>query len=518
MQVVVHKYYAARGKGGLGKVAAVGKTLGHIKYIQHRPGEDREPGGREMFNDKEDRVDGRAMRQSVREIGNAKVVAHKLTLSPEVTPEDRKAFTRDVMHDLSRHKGLDLDWYAVAHNNTDHPHIHVVVLGKDRNGSEVSLNLKDIEKAKEFGDRYLERHHPREFERAREERERAERERLELRKQGREERIREGLELPWMKRNIVREQLEPYKEWKERKDQEREERPQKREEIERPYHQDTIEAAGRQWSRASSLGELRELNEHLWDNYEDRVSKEDYKKLGGWIRDKEQAKRDGRDRDTEREEKDSFEHNGKRYKSRDSYEKLTELAKELREKKERLPFDDYQNLRSWIEDRDRARFAGAMDKAMEEAIKRTERSKTHEDLKQQEGGRVIDPVQDELMRNPVVGLFMKGASIANEVVRSITLDDRNRDPLKENRQDLEKTRTDLDKEPRGRDGLDELLGERFGRDEHEQRERQRESVEKAIERNEAAQKKRDRKAREKREQKEREDRDRENFERGGWGR
>lgn len=514
----MHKYFAARGKGGLGKVAAIGKTLGHVKYIQYRPGEDREPGGREMFNDREDRVDARAMRQSVRDIGNAKVVAHKLTLSPEVTPEDRKAFTRDVMHNLSRDKGLDLDWYAVAHNNTDHPHIHVVVLGKDRNGSEVSLSLKDIEKAKEFGDRYLERHHPREFERAREERERAERERLELRKQEREDRYREGLELPWMKKNIIREQLEPYKEWREQKDQEREERAQKREEIERPYHQDTLEAAGREWSRANSLGELRELNEHLWDNYEDRLSKEDYKKLSGWIRDKEQAKSRGQDHDSDRQEKDSFEHNGKTYKSKDSYEKLTELAKDLREKKERLPFDDYQNLRGWIEDRDRARFAGAMDKAMEQAIEKAERSKTPSDLKAQEGGRVIDPVQDELMRNPVVGLFMTGASIANTLVKMIPLTE-NRDHLKDNREDLEKARTDLDKEPkRERDGLDELLGERFGRDEHEQRERQRESIEKAIERNEAAQKERERKAREKKEEKEREDRDRENFERGGWGR
>jgi hypothetical protein len=40
--VVKHKYIAARGRGGVGKVAGIGKTIAHMKYIQNRPGEDRE--------------------------------------------------------------------------------------------------------------------------------------------------------------------------------------------------------------------------------------------------------------------------------------------------------------------------------------------------------------------------------------------------------------------------------------------------------------------------------------------
>jgi len=427
------------------------------------------------------------------------------------------------MKNMSRAKGLDLDWFAVEHNNTDHHHIHVVVLGKDRNGSEVSFSLRDLEKAKEFGDRYLERHHPREFEQARERRAEKERERLEVRQQERSERIREGLELPWMKRNIVREQLEPYKEWKKNKDQERKNKGQKREERERPYYQDTITAAGKEYSRANSLGELTALNSHLWDNYEDRIAVDEYKKLTGWIRDKERAKEpesrsQGKEPGAEkRQDRDYFEHGGKAYRSKDSYEKLSGLAQELREKKERLAIDDYQNLRSWIEDGSRARFAGAIEKEMGRVIKLTERSKTMDDLKSQEGGRVLNPVQDQMMANPVVGLFMKVASIANAVVRMIPLTD-NRDHLKDNRQDLEKAKTELSKEPeRGFDGLDQLLGDRYGRDEHERKEAKRESIEKGIERNEAAQKERERQAKLKKEQKDLERGDRENFERGGRG-
>jgi hypothetical protein len=397
-------------------------------------------------------------------------------------------------------------------------------LGKDRNGIEVAVNMKDIQQAREFSDRYIERHYPREFEKAREAREEKERERLDSLKREREDRIKEGLELPWMKKNIIREQLKPYRKWKEKPAHERQQPTIDRPEPGKPYFNKTIEAAGRAWSKANTLEELRTLNEHLWENHEDRIPKDEYIKLTGWIRDKERAearaeKLKGKKKDTEKEpEKDFFEHNGKTYKSQDSHEKLTGLAKELRERKEPLPFEDYQNLRSWIEDRDRARFDGSIDMAIDDANRKNERGKSMEQLKSQEGGRVIEPLQVHLMSNPVMGWYMKFASLANELVRSIPLTE-NRDHLKDNREDLEKAKADLEKEPaRGGDDLDKLLGDKYSKTAHEQKEKRRESIDKGIERNEEAQKERDRKSRQKKEDKEREDRDRENFERGWWGR
>ncbi|MBA4049815.1 MAG: hypothetical protein C0464_02270 [Cyanobacteria bacterium DS2.008] len=526
MIIVKHKYIAARGKSGVGKVAAIGKTIAHMKYIQNRPGEDRERdhGGRDMFNDSEDRLSSKDMKKAIRELGEAKVIAHKLTLAPEISPEDKKAFTREVMKNLSRSKGLDLDWFAVEHNNTDHHHIHVVVLGKDRNGTEVGLHLRDIEKAKEYGDRYLEREHPREFERARDAREAKERERLELRKQEWKERDREGLELPWMKRGIVREQLEPYKEWRQKQGREEKERAPRGDGAERPYHNDSIKAVGQDWSRANTLGELQDLNQHLWENYGDRIPVDEYKKLSGWIRDKERARADddrpkqpGREKEDPRN-CDSFEHGGKRYGSKDSYDRLKELATELREKKERLPIDDYNNLRGWIEDRDRARFSGALEKGMKDAIKSKEHSKTSADLKAQEGGRVINPLQDELMRNPVVGLFMTGASIANTIVGMIKLTE-NKDHLKDNRQELEMAKIEVDKEPpREKNSWDRYVEELQRKEEEERKAQVRENIMKAIGRNEEAQKARERRKKEKKEEKEREERGRDDFERGWWGR
>jgi hypothetical protein len=527
MIVVKHKYIAGRRWGGSGlRSVSIGKALAHVKYIQHRPGPDKERGGREFFNEREDRLDASEMREAIKEIGDSRVVVHKLTLAPEINPQDKKAFTREVMQNLSRDKGQDLRWYAVEHNNTDHHHLHVVVLGKDRIGGEVRIDLKDIDKVKEYGDRYLERWHPRELERSRKEREERERERrverTREREAAREERIREGLELPWLHQKVVREQLEPYKDWKEKQDSKEREAETRRDEPERPYHQDTIEAAGREWSKANNLKELRDLNEYLWDNYEERLPKDEYRKLSGWIRDKERLgdrpeQQPTKDEATKtRKDRDRFEFQGEKYSKKDSYEKLTGLANKLTDNEERLPFDDYQKLRGWIENKDRERFSGALEKQIEVTHKKFERSKTASDLKSQEGGRVVDPMQEALMRNPIFGLFMTEAAIASEIVRMIPLDDRNRDYLKENRDALEEAKKDMDEREKDRKTERIKMPWEFDKSKEERDREAREKIEKAIEKNKEAKEREREKEKAKKEEREREKRNRDNFERGGW--
>jgi type IV secretory pathway VirD2 relaxase len=150
MVVVKHKYIPGRNRGG--NVVSIGKALAHVRYIQHRPGPDKERGGRELFDENGDRIDAKEMRKAIREAGNDRVVIHKLTLAPEINPQDKKAFTRDVMAKLGQDMGRDLRWFGVEHNNTDHHHIHVVVLGKDRNGTEVKIGLKDRESERARGE------------------------------------------------------------------------------------------------------------------------------------------------------------------------------------------------------------------------------------------------------------------------------------------------------------------------------------------------------------------------------
>ena len=468
MIVVKHNYISARdrqsrGSGKPPKVAAVGRALAHLKYIQHRPGEDREKGGREIFGENDDELSVKRLRKAIREMRDSKVVVHKVTLAPEINPEDKKAFTREIMQKLGNEKGLDLIWMGVEHNNTAHHHIHVVILGKDKNGTDVRIDKKDYDKIKDYGDRYLERVHPLEFERARVERERKEKSRIEARKReketARQERIRDGLELPWMHKKILREQLEPYSQWKEKQlakeraknTKEKEPEPQ----PEKPYFQDTIQAAGKEWGRQNTLAELKELNRYLWDNYDERLPLPEYKKLIGMMKDKErhgeqepEAKdktNKGAEPDKKPEKpKDYFEYNGEKYNKNSSYEKLTALNQKLRDKDaDRLPVESYQQLRGWIENADRARWQGVTDRLIETA--KTKHWQERAQAGMPDNFRVPNPLQEAVMRNPVVGLFMTGASIANELVKMIPLTDQ-RDPIKEGRDALEAAKLNKHKE------------------------------------------------------------------------
>lgn len=444
--IVKHRYIAPRRAPGrsmkAARLVAVDKSLAHLKYIQHRPGEDREKGGRELFTDDRDNVQSAEMRKAIRQMDKSNVTIHKLTLSPEVTPDDPKAYTREVMAKIGSEKGLDLDWFAVQHRNTDHPHIHIVVLGKDKNGRAVTFKKDDYPKLRAYSDQHLERVKPLEMQKARRVRELKEKQRLAELTKAREERIRDGLELPFMKRMIIREQLEPHSDWKKKRDaQERQDA--KPREDERPYHQDTIDAAGKSYSKDNSLEELKELNKFLWDNYDERLPLDEYKKLVAWMKEKEnhRAGRIAGDKqiseNAEGKEIKSIEYKGARYSEKSSFEKLQGLAAQLREKdSDRLPVEEYNKLRGWLEGADRARWAGAFEREMESVDKKFYRSKSMEDLKAAEGGRVINPLQENMMNSPVMGLFMKGAAVANMLVRAIPLTDQ-RDRLQEGREALE---------------------------------------------------------------------------------
>lgn len=52
---------------------------------------------------------------------------------------DLKAFTRDLMDQASRDLATDLDWVAIDHWDTEHPHIHVLVRGRDDQGKDLVI-------------------------------------------------------------------------------------------------------------------------------------------------------------------------------------------------------------------------------------------------------------------------------------------------------------------------------------------------------------------------------------------
>lgn len=148
--VVKHSYLSGKNQG-------MGRAKAHLRYIQFRAGKDKDEEMRSFFNGQRDDITGRDVAMSVSDQDQRGVVMHKLILSPGVQGADVKEYCREVMADLSSRKGLDLEWYAVQHDNTSNPHVHIVVMGKDQHGHRVKLGRDDYTKVKEAGDRYLER-------------------------------------------------------------------------------------------------------------------------------------------------------------------------------------------------------------------------------------------------------------------------------------------------------------------------------------------------------------------------
>jgi type IV secretory pathway VirD2 relaxase len=103
-------------------------ALAHLTYLQ-RDGTTRDGGRGQLYGPDSDRVDGRAL------VERSQGDRHQFRFI--VAPEDGdrlsdlRGFTRDVMRQMEEDLGTRIDWVAVDHFNTGHPHSHVVIRGRD---------------------------------------------------------------------------------------------------------------------------------------------------------------------------------------------------------------------------------------------------------------------------------------------------------------------------------------------------------------------------------------------------
>ena len=66
----------------------------------------------------------------------------RFVVSPEDAADltDLHAYTRDLVREMERDLGTELDWVAVDHWNTDNPHVHLIVRGKETNGRDLVIH------------------------------------------------------------------------------------------------------------------------------------------------------------------------------------------------------------------------------------------------------------------------------------------------------------------------------------------------------------------------------------------
>jgi hypothetical protein len=107
-----------------------------MKYTEHRSMAEHETrDDRRIFSKDQDVVKRRDAVNDVMDHTSTSVNYHKMVLSPgqDEPIRDWREWTRDVMKDLEERQGRELHWYAVHHDNTDNPHVHVVIAGAGEN-------------------------------------------------------------------------------------------------------------------------------------------------------------------------------------------------------------------------------------------------------------------------------------------------------------------------------------------------------------------------------------------------
>jgi len=129
-RVVVKARIVKLGGKGLGAARA------HLRYIQ-RDGVTREGERGALYGPEDDRVDGKAFLERC----DGDRHQFRFIVAPEdgAEYEALKPLVRRLMADAERDLGTRLDWVAVDHHNTGHPHSHIVVRGKAGRGKDLVI-------------------------------------------------------------------------------------------------------------------------------------------------------------------------------------------------------------------------------------------------------------------------------------------------------------------------------------------------------------------------------------------
>ncbi|MER8402971.1 relaxase/mobilization nuclease and DUF3363 domain-containing protein [Mesorhizobium sp. M1348] len=128
-----------RGKGSTRgqKFVTTSKAVdAHLRYLQ-RDGVTRDGEKGRVYSAVDDEADGRAFVER----GRGDRHQFRFIVAPEdaADMEDLRSFTRDLMQQMETDLNTRLDWIAVDHHNTGHPHTHILVRGVTDDGKILNI-------------------------------------------------------------------------------------------------------------------------------------------------------------------------------------------------------------------------------------------------------------------------------------------------------------------------------------------------------------------------------------------
>ena len=141
--IQANRFITARSRGAVVKARVVrhsGRTapLGtHLDYLS-RDGVTRDGEKARLFGPETEAADGRSFAERCGDDRHH----FRFIVSPDDALEmsDLKSFTRDLVGQMEKDLGTRLDWVAVDHWNTEHPHVHLIVRGVRDDGQDLVIS------------------------------------------------------------------------------------------------------------------------------------------------------------------------------------------------------------------------------------------------------------------------------------------------------------------------------------------------------------------------------------------
>lgn len=141
--VQANRLLTARSRGAVIKARVVrmnlrgGNLPNHLSYLR-REGVIRDGGKARLFGPGADDVDAEDFAERCKDDRHH----FRFIVSPDDALEmaDLKSFTRDLVAQMERDLDTRLDWVAVGHWNTEHPHVHLIVRGVRDDGENLVIS------------------------------------------------------------------------------------------------------------------------------------------------------------------------------------------------------------------------------------------------------------------------------------------------------------------------------------------------------------------------------------------